>query len=638
MSSNIETPSDSDDATTRRSPHFAALYLGALGVVYGDIGTSPLYAIRECFQGHHAIALSPSHIYGVLSLIFWSVMLIVSFKYIFIVLRANNRGEGGEMALLALISQHAARAGLPRPRWAILIGIAGASLIYGDGIITPAISVLSAVEGLKVATPLLEPFVIPISLVILIVLFLVQSKGTDVIGKIFGPVMLLWFAVLGVLGAISIASNPSVLLAMNPLYAIEMLSQGQLQSFFVLGAVFLAVTGAEALYADMGHFGQSPIRIAWFSFVLPALLINYFGQGALLLADSTAVVNPFYHLAPSFLLYPLVGLSTLATIIASQAMISGAFSISRQAIQLGYLPRFEIRHTSSSEIGQIYVPIINWLLLIGVIWLVLTFQTSSSLANAYGVGVSSTMLITTVLVLYVARTIWRWPILPLVLIGSLVLMLDLVFLATNLPKIKGGGWFPLLVGAAVFTVMTTWRHGRELLNYHLHSRRISLDDFFQDIDVRIPKRQPGTAIFMSRSTDLVPNALHHNVRHNRVLHEWVLVVSIVTEESPTVPGEQRVEIFSLGTNLYQVVLHYGYTEIANVPRALKRLAPIGVDAPLDNATYFLSRETVVPTNVEGMSLWREYLFAFLSRNAYRAASYYNIPSAQVVEIGAQVDI
>ena len=618
--------------------YLAALTLGALGVVYGDIGTSPLYAMRECFYGAHGIAPTREHIFGVLSLIFWALVSIVSLKYLLFVMRADNRGEGGEMALLALISKHRPQDMVGRRRVFILMGIFGAALIYGDGVITPAISVLSAVEGLKVATPVFEPFIIPITIALLACIFFLQRSGTGRIGSVFGPVILLWFLTLGALGIHGITLAPEVFGALSPGYALGFLREQGLGSLVTLSSVFLVLTGAEALYADMGHFGRTPIRIGWFLIVLPGLMLNYLGQGALLLTRPEAARNPFYLLAPEPLLYPLVALATCATIIASQALISGAFSITGQAIQLGYLPRLTTRHTSSREIGQTYVPLVNWLLFAAVIWLVLTFQSSDRLASAYGIAVSTTMIITSILILYIARTIWKWNRLAIGALLVTLLAVDLTFFVANFSKLLHGGWFPLLVGVIMFTLMSTWKRGRSILSDRLRSASMTPEKFVKNIAAGIPTRLPGTAIFMAKSPEVIPSALFHNIRHNHVLHERVILLTIETEEIPTVPPDARVELDPLGHGFYSVVVHYGFMERPDIPAALDALAVHGLDLPVYSTTFYLSRETLIATGLPGMALWRERLFAFMSRNAQRAATWFRIPSTQVVEIGIQVEL
>ncbi len=618
--------------------HIAALTLGALGVVFGDIGTSPLYALRECFHGPHATTLNHTTLYGVLSLMFWALIVVVTLKYLLFVMRADNKGEGGEMALLALINKHRPQDIHTSRRIFIFLGIFGAALIYGDGVITPAISVVSAVEGLKVVTPIFEPYVIPITLVILTILFAFQKYGTAKIGAIFGPVICLWFLTLGALGIGGIMLHPEILAALSPLYAIEYFHELGWGGFAILGGVFLVLTGAEALYADMGHFGRLPIRIGWFALVFPSLMLNYLGQGALILHDHTALQNPFYKLAPEWFVLPLVGLATLATIVASQALISGAFSITRQAVQLGFLPRLEIHHTSSDEIGQIYIPFVNWALFIAVVWLVMTFQTSTRLADAYGVAVSTTMIVTTILTIYIAATVWRWNRYLIGLLLFTLLAIDIAFFAANFSKFFRGGWFPLSVGVVIFGVMATWKRGRSILSRRLQDRLPPPEKFLKEALKSNPRRLPGTAIFMARSPNFTPSALFHNFKHNQVLHERVILLTVNTEEIPHVPVEGRIELDPLGNSFFAVTLHYGFMDTPNIPEALRDLAVHGLELFPVSTTYYLSRETLIATPLPGMALWRERLFAFMSRNAQRAATYYRIPSQQVVEIGVQVEL
>lgn len=621
----------------QQSVYFFVMSLTALGVVFGDIGTSPLYAIRECFDGLHGISLTHNNILGVLSLIFWGMTLIVSFKYLSVVLRADNRGEGGVLALMSIASL--SRKSSKRAQRAMLaLGLIGAALLYGDGVITPAISVLSAVEGLKIATWLFEPYIVPISLSILVILFWVQRYGTAAIGMAFGPIIFIWFVVLGLLGLLSIAQTPTILSALNPLCAIRYFSENGLAGFPILSSVFLAFTGAEALYADMGHFGRKPIKFAWITVAMPGLLLNYFGQGALLLRDNSAVENPFYLLAPDWALLPMVGLSALAAIIASQAMISGAFSLTRQAVQLGYLPRLVIRHTSSDEIGQIYIPTVNWIMLAATIWLVITFKSSTNLASAYGIAVSLTMVITTILAFIVAKNFWKMNLSAAVSLFGFFLVIDLVFLSANLLKVFHGGYVPLIIGAFILLLMTTWKKGREILADRLHQVLMTPERFIKQIVPTFPHRLPGTAIFMARSINLIPAALFHNVKHNQVLQETVVLLSVKTEEIPHVPLPGRVEMEDLGHGFWTVVIHYGFMDTPNVPEALKLCQSNGLQFDSRSTTYFLSRETLIATAIPGMSIWRENLFGFMNRNAERAANFFKIPSNQLVEIGIQIDL
>ncbi len=613
----------------------SALSLTALGIVYGDIGTSPLYALRECFHGAHAIAATRANVLGVLSLVFWTVVIVVTLKYVLYVLRADNRGEGGILALLALIPARL-RGGRER-RWLLVaLGLFGAALLYGDGMITPAISVLSAVEGLGAATPFFEPYVVPITLGILVGLFLFQRRGTAGIGAVFGPVMLLWFSTLALLGLRWIARDPGVLAAVNPAYAISFFLHNGARGYLVLGAVFLVSTGGEALYADMGHFGRRPIEIDWFSLVAPALLLNYFGQGVLLLQDPQAAANPFYRLAPSWALYPLVVLATMATVIASQAMISGAFSLTRQAIQLGYFPRMAVVHTSSAAIGQIYVPAVNWLLMVSTLGLVLGFQKSTNLAAAYGIAVSLTMVITTLLAFMVARHVWGWGLGTAALVTGLFLLIDLAFLGANAVKIADGGWFPLAVGALVFALMSSWKRGRSLLAERLQQSYLPLAEFLTAMGPDLAKRVAGTAVFMSRSTEATPAALLHNLKHNKVLHERVVLLSVLSEEIPEVPEAERVEVEELGHGFYRVLARYGFRESPSVPDVLRAARIQGLDLDLMSTTFFLSRETLVPGSQRGLNRWPDHLFTFLSQNASRPTDFFNIPANRVIELGMQV--
>ncbi|HET7229412.1 MAG TPA: potassium transporter Kup [Longimicrobium sp.] len=614
------------------------LALGALGVVYGDIGTSPLYALRECF--HHSTGIRPTHdnVLGILSLIVWSLILVVSVKYLMFVMRADNRGEGGILALLALVAPP--RSAVPRGsrRVLLLMGVFGAALLYGDGMITPAITVLSAVEGLNVATPFFEPYIILISIVILVGLFLVQSRGTAAIGRIFGPVMLVWFFSIAAFGLVEAVRKPQVFLAVSPHYAVGfMLHHGYL-GFLVLGSVFLVVTGGEALYADMGHFGKNPIRMAWFSLALPALLLNYFGQGALILRDPAAVEHPFFRLTPGWALYPMVALATAAAVIASQALISGAFSLTRQAVQLGYSPRVDVDHTSEREIGQIYIPGVNRLLMVACIALVLGFRSSSNLAAAYGIAVTGTMGITTVLFYFVARERFGWTRVQAGVPAAFFLVIDLAFFLANATKIAHGGWFPLLVGAVVFTAMTTWKTGRRILAQRLSETTLPIALFLEDVRRNTVHRVPGTAVFMSSSRDGTPPALLHSLKHYKVLHKTTVFLSVETREVPHVTDEERIEVQSLGEGFFRVVLGYGFMEDPNVPLALAAIREPGLDLRPGHTTFFLGRETLIPSKRPGMAVWREQLFAVMSRNARTATSFFGLPPNRVVELGAQIEL
>lgn len=616
-----------------------ALTLGALGVVFGDIGTSPLYALRECFASpHFELALTTDNVLGILSLIFWSLTLMISLKYLAVVLRADNRGEGGILALMALVlnSYHGSAT---RRRWfATALGLVGAALLYGDGAITPAISVLSAVEGLKLITPAFEAWVIPIAIFILNAIFLVQRFGTGKIGAFYGPIIFVWFFVLGFLGLRSILATPEVLWAVSPLYAVQFLATSGWVGFMVLGAVVLVVTGGEALYLDMGHFGKTPIRRAWFLWALPGLMLNYFGQGALLLDRPDAIINPFYLLAPDWALPGMVILSTLATIIASQALISGVFSITRQASQLGFLPRVQVIHTSSREMGQIYVPFINWTLFAGVIWLVLTFRSSSNLAAAYGVAVTATMVITTLLMYSVAHRRWGWSWWWVIPFFSFFLVIDFGFFASNMLKVTHGGWVPLAGAAVIYLLMTTWRTGRQVLYRRLKERSMPIEEFCKQLMRRPPLRVPGTAIYMAGDPWGVPVPLLHNVKHNRVLHERVAILTIATKEVPTVPRDERVEIQEIIPNFYRIIASYGFMETPKMKHVLEACREEDIHFNVNETTFVLGRETILASNTPAMPIWREKLFAVMSKNAQRPTAFFRIPPNQVIEVGIQVEI
>jgi KUP system potassium uptake protein len=616
---------------------FLLLTLTALGVVYGDIGTSPLYALRECFHGLHAIAPTPTNIFGVLSLIFWALIIVITIKYVLFILQADNHGEGGILALTALATTIRRFERNPR-RWLVLLGVFGTALLYGDGVITPAISVLSAVEGLKIATPVLEPYVIPLTLVIIIGLFLIQSRGTAKIGRLFGPVMVLWFVTLGLLGIINIGQNLAVFKAINPLYAITFFAANGWTGFLVLGTVFLVVTGGEALYADMGHFGPRPIRLAWFTLVLPALLLNYFGQGALLLNTPEAAENSFYLMAPTWALYPLVGLATLATIIASQALISGAYSITMQAENLGFLPRMNILHTSPTAYGQIYIPFVNWALMIACIAVVAGFQSSSNLAAAYGIAVTSTMVITTIIFGVVIRERWRWSLPLVILIVGFFLVVDSAFLGANLVKIPQGGWFPLIIAAGIFIVMTTWKRGSTLVVTREKDLEMSLEVFLKQIAAKPPVRAPGTAVFLSADPDGAPAALLANLKYNGVLHERVLLTTVVIEEIPRIPRKERITVEPLEQGFYRVKVRYGFMEEPNLPHVLARLDLPGVTFDSKEIPYFVSRTKVIATEQPGMALWREHLYTVMRQNAASAADFFCLPPARVFEIGMSIEL
>ena len=610
--------------------------VGAVGVVYGDIGTSVLYAMKEVFASGH-VPFTPDNVYGILSIFVWTLTVIVSIKYVALVLRADNNGEGGLIAMLALASM--AVKDKPRlRRWLLILGIFGTSLFYGDGVITPAISVLSAVEGLEVISPTFKQGVIPITLMILFALFAVQKHGTTGIGKFFGPITLVWFAVLALLGVSQIVTHPDILWAISPHHALRFMWQNPGTTFIILGAVVLCVTGAEALYADLGHFGKKPIRLAWFSVVMPSLVLNYMGQGALLLSNPAAVKNPFYLMAPDWALLPLVGLATMATVIASQALITGAFSVTKQAIQMGYLPRLNIQHTSVRDTGQIYIPFVNWGLFVTIVLAVLMFRSSSNLAAAYGIAVCTDMLITTVLTFFVIRYRWKYPLSLCLAATGVFFVVDFAFFASNLMKLFAGGWFPLAIGGAVFTLMITWKQGRQILNEKLRNDAIDLPSFLEAVFVSPPARVEGTAVFLTAEPGSVPNALLHNLKHNKVLHENNLFVTVCNHEVPWIGMDKRLAIESLGHNCWQVVIHYGFKNDRDVPRALEHLRGRGCEAEPMSTSYFLSRDTVVPTIGGGMAAWREKLFAQMHHNAGSAADFLNLPNNAVVELGSKIEI
>ena len=612
------------------------LALAALGVVYGDIGTSPLYALKEVFGSpHHPVPITPENVLGILSLVFWALMAVVSGKYVSFITRADNLGEGGIMALMALALRQQKPGSIGR-NVIVILGLFGAALFYGDGVITPAISVLSAVEGLGIVTPALERFVIPLALVVLVALFVIQRHGTASVGRLFGPVMMLWFATLAVLGLANIVAAPGVLRALNPGWAMQFFVANPGLGFLSLGAVVLVLTGGEALYADMGHFGRRPIQIAWFGMVLPALLINYFGQGALLLTNPASVTNPFYLLAPGWALYPLVILATMATVIASQAVISGAFSLTLQAMQLGYLPRFQVRHTSESEMGQIYLPAINWLLLAAVIALVLGFKSSSNIAAAYGIAVTGTMLITNLLVFVVARELWGWKLVPTLLCITPFVVIDFAFFSANSIKILAGGWFPLAFGLGVFVLMATWKRGRELLHAKLGQDAIDLAPFIASLALGGATRVPGTAVFMTGRPQGVPRAMLHSLKHYKVLHERMVIVTIRIFDVPHVPEIDRVEVADLGESFWQVTVQYGFKDEPDLPAALALCAHFGLEFEMMDTSFFLGRETLIPRRSREMAYWRVLLFALMFRNASSLTAFFKIPSNRVVELGSQV--
>lgn len=634
LSQEPHPPHHSQPATGR---YLALLSLSALGIVYGDIGTSPLYALRECFRGEHAVVPTPTNVLGVLSLIFWALILVVTVKYLIFVLQADNRGEGGILALTALATPIRALVKSQR-RWLVILGVFGAALLYGDGAITPAISVLSAVEGLEVAAPLLASYVIPITLTILIGLFVIQSGGTARIGRLFGPVMLVWFSVLALLGILHIVGNFGVLRAINPLYAVRFFEENGGHGFFILGSVFLVVTGGEALYADMGHFGRRPIRFAWFTVVLPALLLNYFGQGALLLADPGATENSFYRMAPDWALYPLVVLATIATVIASQALISGAFSLTMQAIQLGFLPRLRILHTSSTEFGQIYIPAVNWALMATCIIIVLGFRTSSNLAAAYGIAVTSTMAITTLIFYIVAVERWHWNRLAASALAAFFGIIDLAFLGANAIKIPQGGWFPLVVAIIIFTVMTTWKRGRRLVAENNQDRTTTIEQLFERFQTKKPPRVPGTAIFLSANMSGAPSALIANIKYNGVLHEHVIMMTVQIADVSRIPEAKRIKVKALGDGIYRAIVTFGFIEEPNIPKVVEQMQLPDLEIDPERVTYFLNRTNVVASALPGMALWREKLFAMVSRNAASSVDFFDLPPSRVIEISRSVEV
>ncbi len=614
----------------------AALTLGAIGVVYGDIGTSVLYAVKEVFGSGH-VPFTPDNVYGILSILFWTLTVIVSLKYVTLVLRADNNGEGGLVAMLALASQSVK----DRPelrRWLLGIGIFGTCLFYGDGVITPAISVLSAVEGLEVVSPAFKKTVIPLTLIILFGLFAVQKRGTAGIGKFFGPITLVWFACIALLGVAQIATHPTILWALSPHHALGFMLENPGTTFIILGAVVLCVTGGEALYADMGHFGKKPIRLAWFSIVMPSLTLNYFGQGALLLEHPEAVKNPFFMMAPDWALLPLVGLATMATVIASQALISGAFSVTKQVIQLGYLPRLQVQHTSETDTGQIYMPFVNWGLFVAIVLAVVLFKSSSNLAAAYGIAVTLDMLITTVLTFFVLRYGWRYPLALCVGATGFFFMVDVAFFSSNLLKLIDGGWFPLLIGGAIFMLMVTWKEGRAQLNTALRQDALDLGSFLDAVFISPPARVDGSAVFLTAEPGNVPNALLHNLKHNKVLHQQNLFVTVRNHEVPWISVDQRLEIEAMGHDCWQIIVHYGFKDDPDLPLALQQIRQHGCALDAMSTSYFLSRDIVIPTLGHGMAPWREKLFAQMHHNASAAAAFLNLPNNAVVELGSKIEI
>jgi len=622
--------------TGQRLRHLTLL---ALGVVYGDIGTSPLYALRECFRPEYRLAATPENVYGVLSLILWALTLVVSIKYIVFILRADNRGEGGILALLALILQYSRRKTDDRiRRYIIILGLIGAALLYGDGIITPAISVLGAIEGLEVATPALKILVVPIAVAILVGLFMVQHKGTAKVGRVFGPIMAVWFAAIALLGIAEIAQAPEILKAVNPMYGIQFFFVHGFAAFVILGAVVLAVTGAEALYADMGHFGRRPIRIAWFAAVFPALLLNYFGQGALILRHPEGALNPFFMLAPRVLLYPLLALATMAAIIASQALISGAFSLTHQAVQLGYSPRVNVIHTSGTEAGQIYIPEVNAALAIGCVFVVLGFRSVSALGAAYGIAVTGTMAITTLLFYVLARSRWNWSIAKAGSLTAVLLVIDLAFFSSNVLKIAKGGWVPLVLALAIFTLMTTWFRGRRIVLKRLHRGSLPLDLLLEDVARNTPPRVPGTAVFMTSDPEGAPLVLLHHLKHNKVLHEHVILLSVMFANVPEIPEGERISVTLYSEGFARIKARYGFMQTADVPDILRRTADEGIVAVPAQTSYYLGRERLLAKGTSPMAGWRKQLFIFMSRNSRTATEFFNIPSNRVVELGALIEL
>ncbi|MES2116964.1 MAG: potassium transporter Kup [Pseudomonadota bacterium] len=620
-----------------KKSNLVALTLAAIGIVYGDIGTSPLYTLKTIFSPEHGLRLTPDNLLGVISLIFWGLTIIVSLKYVTLVLRADNRGEGGIMALMALALNSVSKS--PKLHYRLMLcGVFGAALFYGDSVITPAISVLSAIEGLEVATPALKPYVVPLTIAVLVALYALQQHGTAGIGRWFGPVMILWFAALAVMGLVNIVAAPQILSALNPWYALKFVLANRFIAFVALGAVVLAFTGAEALYADMGHFGKKPIRMAWFLIVFPSLALNYLGQGGLLLAHPEAISNPFYQQLGAWSVYPLVAMSTLATVIASQATISGTFSMTKQAIALGFLPRMRILHTSASEIGQIYMPMVNWLQLVVVLLAVIGFGSSDNLAAAYGIAVTATMLATTVLTFFVIRYRWQINLMLCWAATGFFLLIDVLFFSANALKLFHGGWFPLLLGSVLFVVMLTWRAGRALVFQNLQKHAIPLEDFLSSLFVAPPTRVPGTAIFLRGESDGVPHAMLHNLSHNKVLHERVVFFTIHIIEEPYVPEAEQIKIIDLGHNCFQLNVHYGFKDEPDIPRVLSLCASHGLPFEMMETSFFIARQTVISTPGAGMAPWREHLFVAMSRNARGAADYYQIPSNRVIELGTQVEI
>jgi KUP system potassium uptake protein len=624
--------------TSHTAKATAPLMIAAIGVVYGDIGTSPLYALKESFSPEHGLALSQANVLGILSLLFWTMTLVVSIKYVVFILRADNDGEGGILALTALVLRKAAPGSRTRATL-VMLGLAGAAMFYGDAVITPAISVLSAVEGIEIATPMLKHYVVPITIAVLAGLFLIQSFGTGSVGRYFGPIMLLWFVVIGSVGLVHVIGNPGVLAALSPTHAISMFLAHPLPAFGLLGAVFLAVTGGEALYEGMGHFGRGPVRVDWFTLVMPALVLNYFGQGALVLADAEAIKNPFYLMVPQEFVLPLVVLATMATVIASQAVITGAFSLTRQAVQLGYVPRLQIEYTSTRQKGQIYLPFVNWALFAAVAMLVLAFHSSSALASAYGIAVSGTMVITTVLLIFVARHIWNWGRAKIAFLLVPLLLVDAAFFTANAAKFTDGGWVPLTIGGVCFFLFVTWKRGRKILFARMDEHGIALQSVVDGLVAHPPQRVPGTAVFMTGTLNACPHALLHNLKHNKVLHERVVFLTIVTHDVPVVPAEDRVQVRQLADGFYAMEAWYGFKQEPDVEEILGPACKrYGLEFDPMDTSFFLSRETVIPSERPGMASWRDRVFAWMSRNGARATDYFNIPANRVVELGTHVEI
>lgn len=614
-----------------------ALSIGALGVVYGDIGTSPLYALRESFLHNRFLEMNHGNILGICSLIFWTIVLVINVKYMWFILRADNKGEGGILSLMALATAYG-REESRRRMLLMIVGLFGTALLYGDGVITPAISVLSAVEGIKIVTPVFESYIVPLTMFLLAGLFFIQRVGTSKIGRIFGPIVLLWFLTIAALGCGGIYENPEILKSLSPHYAVQFFMNNGFQSMVVLGSVFLVVTGGEALYADMGHFGKRPIRAAWVTIVFPCLVLNYMGQGALLLSNPEGISNPFYLLVPDWGLVPMVILATATTIIASQALITGVFSLTRQAVQLGFAPRMRIIHTSSREIGQIYIPVVNWILLVGVLWTVFSFKTSSSLASAYGIAVTATMVVTTFLAFVVARKLWKWSLPKAAALFGFFLVIDLAFFGSNMAKVADGGWMPLAVAAVVYLLMSTWKKGRRILAEHLKARSVSIEDFIAKIKIHPPVRVPGTAVYMSGDAWGVPVPLLHNLKHNKVLHDRVILLTIRTVEVPQVNKKERVRIDSLGPQFYRIIADYGFMETPKIKHILEACREQGIHIVLQETTFVLGRETILPTGDPNLPIWREKIFALMARNAERPTAYFKIPPNQVIEVGIQVEI